>query len=62
MRNYGRLMVAQRFKPAGFTAPLGLEDMRLVSQSAETLRVPLSCSEYVHNAARIIPSVTHRPL
>lgn len=40
-RNYGAALAADRFKPAGFAAPLGLKDMRLVGQSAETLRVPM---------------------
>jgi 3-hydroxyisobutyrate dehydrogenase-like beta-hydroxyacid dehydrogenase len=39
--NYGRLLVEGRFRPAGFTAPLGLKDMRLAGQSAEALRVPM---------------------
>jgi 3-hydroxyisobutyrate dehydrogenase-like beta-hydroxyacid dehydrogenase len=41
MKNYGRLLVEQRFRPAGFAAPLGLKDMRLAGESAETLRVPM---------------------
>ena len=40
-RNYGAILAADRFKPAGFAAPLGLKDMRLVGQSAEALRVPM---------------------
>jgi 3-hydroxyisobutyrate dehydrogenase-like beta-hydroxyacid dehydrogenase len=40
-RNYGAVLVEGRFKPAGFAAPLGLKDMRLVGQAAETLRVPM---------------------
>jgi 3-hydroxyisobutyrate dehydrogenase-like beta-hydroxyacid dehydrogenase len=40
-RNYGATLVEERFKPAGFAAPLGLKDMRLVGQSAEALRVPM---------------------
>jgi 3-hydroxyisobutyrate dehydrogenase-like beta-hydroxyacid dehydrogenase len=40
-RNYGALLVEERFKPAGFAAPLGLKDMRQVGQSAEALRVPM---------------------
>ena len=31
----------RRFRPAGFAAPLGLKDMRLVSQAAEYERVPM---------------------
>jgi 3-hydroxyisobutyrate dehydrogenase-like beta-hydroxyacid dehydrogenase len=40
-RNYGAALAEERYKPAGFAAPLGLKDMRLVGQSAETLRVPM---------------------
>lgn len=40
-RNYGKSLVDGRFRPAGFTAPLGLKDMRLAGQSAEALRVPM---------------------
>jgi 3-hydroxyisobutyrate dehydrogenase-like beta-hydroxyacid dehydrogenase len=40
-RNYGNGLVEGRFKPAGFAAPLGLKDMRLVGQFAESLRVPM---------------------
>ncbi|HEY1900299.1 MAG TPA: NAD(P)-dependent oxidoreductase [Steroidobacteraceae bacterium] len=40
-RNYGAALVEERFTPAGFAAPLGLKDMRLVGQSGETLRVPM---------------------
>lgn len=40
-RTYGAILAADRFKPAGFAAPLGLKDMRLVGQSAEALRVPM---------------------
>ncbi|MDP9083729.1 MAG: NAD(P)-dependent oxidoreductase [Pseudomonadota bacterium] len=40
-RNYGAIIVEERYKPAGFAAPLGLKDMRLTAQSADTLRVPM---------------------
>jgi len=40
-RNYGAALVEDRFKPARFAAPLGLKDMRLVSQAADALRVPM---------------------
>ena len=40
-RTYGGILVEERFKPAGFAAPLGLKDMRLAAQSADTLRVPM---------------------
>lgn len=40
-RTYGDIVGQERFRPAGFAAPLGLKDMRLVGQSAESLRVPM---------------------
>ncbi len=39
--NYGKILVEEKFKPAGFAAPLGLKDMRLAGQSADHLRVPM---------------------
>lgn len=39
--NYGKALVDSKFKPAGFAAPLGLKDMRLAGQAADTLRVPM---------------------
>jgi 3-hydroxyisobutyrate dehydrogenase-like beta-hydroxyacid dehydrogenase len=40
-RVYGPILVGEKFKPAGFAAPLGLKDMRLTGESAEALRVPM---------------------
>jgi len=40
-RNYGAILVEEAFVPAGFAAPLGLKDMRLVSQAAEAGHVPM---------------------
>lgn len=40
-RNYGALIAEGRFQPAGFAAPLGYKDIRLVLAAAEALRVPL---------------------
>lgn len=40
-RNYGQLLVEDRFRPAGFTAPLGLKDMRLAAAAADAARVPM---------------------
>ena len=40
-RVYGAILAEGRFRPAGFAAPLGLKDMRLVGQAAETERVPM---------------------
>ena len=40
-RTYGAMLVEERFHPAGFAAPLGLKDMRLVGQAAEAQRVAM---------------------
>jgi 3-hydroxyisobutyrate dehydrogenase-like beta-hydroxyacid dehydrogenase len=40
-RTYGAILVGEKFKPAGFAAPLGLKDMRLAAQAADHLRVPM---------------------
>ena len=40
-RNYGKMLVEDNFRPAGFAAPLGLKDMRLVNAVAEASRVPM---------------------
>ena len=40
-QNYGRLIAAQRYQPAGFTVTLGLKDVRLALEAAEGARVPM---------------------
>jgi 3-hydroxyisobutyrate dehydrogenase-like beta-hydroxyacid dehydrogenase len=40
-RTYGNLIAQRKFEPAGFAAPLGQKDIRLVLAAAETLRVPM---------------------
>lgn len=40
-KNYGALIAAQKFEPAGFAALLGLKDIRLTLAAAEQLRVPM---------------------
>jgi 3-hydroxyisobutyrate dehydrogenase-like beta-hydroxyacid dehydrogenase len=40
-KTYGALLNAGKFEPAGFAAPLGAKDIRLVLAAAEDLRVPL---------------------
>jgi len=40
-RTYGDILVREGFRPAGFTAPLGLKDMNLVSEAANARRVPM---------------------
>lgn len=38
---YGRIIAEERYRPAGFAAPLGLKDMSLVSEAATDARVPM---------------------
>ena len=40
-KNYGKILVEDKYRPAGFKAPLGLKDMRLVGESAEKHRVAM---------------------
>ena len=40
-KTYGTLIASEQFEPAGFAAPLGQKDIRLVLAAAEDLRVPL---------------------
>ncbi|KAA3451589.1 6-phosphogluconate dehydrogenase [Mesorhizobium sp. SARCC-RB16n] len=40
-KTYGALVADEAFEPAGFAAPLGYKDIRLVLAVAEDLRVPL---------------------
>lgn len=40
-RVYGEILAEQRFRPAGFAAPLGLKDMNLVGTLANDSRVPM---------------------
>ncbi len=40
-KTYGGLIAREQFEPAGFAAPLGLKDIRLVLAAGEELEVPL---------------------
>jgi 3-hydroxyisobutyrate dehydrogenase-like beta-hydroxyacid dehydrogenase len=40
-KTYGGLIASGRFEPAGFAAPLGQKDIRLVLAAADDLRVPM---------------------
>jgi 3-hydroxyisobutyrate dehydrogenase-like beta-hydroxyacid dehydrogenase len=47
--NYGRLMLEERFEPAGFTVRLGLKDVRLVLLAAEAAGAPVPIASLVHD-------------
>ena len=40
-KTYAKLIVGGQFEPAGFAAPLGYKDIRLVLAAADDLRVPM---------------------
>ena len=40
-RTYGAILANERFRPAGFAAPLGLKDMRLAGEAAEKSITPM---------------------
>jgi 3-hydroxyisobutyrate dehydrogenase-like beta-hydroxyacid dehydrogenase len=48
-KTYGGLIADRKFEPAGFAAPLGFKDNRLVLAAAETLRVPLPLASLIYN-------------
>ncbi len=48
-KNYGAMIVERRFSPAGFAAPLGQKDVRLVLGAAEDLSVPMPLANLVRD-------------
>jgi 3-hydroxyisobutyrate dehydrogenase-like beta-hydroxyacid dehydrogenase len=48
-KTYGDLIVGGQFAPAGFAAPLGQKDIRLVLAAAEELRVPMPVGSLVRD-------------
>jgi 3-hydroxyisobutyrate dehydrogenase-like beta-hydroxyacid dehydrogenase len=48
-KTYGALIAGEKYKPAGFKAPLGLKDVRLVLAAAEQNRVPMAIASLVRD-------------
>jgi 3-hydroxyisobutyrate dehydrogenase-like beta-hydroxyacid dehydrogenase len=48
-RNYGKILLEERWTPPGFTLPLGLKDNRLILQAGERLTVPLPLASLVRD-------------
>jgi 3-hydroxyisobutyrate dehydrogenase-like beta-hydroxyacid dehydrogenase len=40
-KNYGAILVGEKFRPAGFAAPLGLKDMHLAREAADGVGITL---------------------
>jgi 3-hydroxyisobutyrate dehydrogenase-like beta-hydroxyacid dehydrogenase len=48
-RNYGKILLEERWSPPGFALPLGLKDNRLLLQAGERLAVPLPLASLVRD-------------
>ncbi|MBY0287656.1 MAG: NAD(P)-dependent oxidoreductase [Mycobacteriaceae bacterium] len=48
-KTYGGLLAREEFEPAGFTASLGLKDVRLVLAAGEALQVPLPVASLIRD-------------
>ena len=48
-QNYGRILVEERFTPAGFALPLGLKDNRLVLAAAQEQAVPMPIASLIRD-------------
>jgi len=48
-KTYGGLLAREEFEPAGFAAPLGLKDIRLVLAAGESLEVPLPVASLIRD-------------
>lgn len=48
-KTYGGLIVEERYRPAGFSAPLALKDVRLTLGAAEASRVPMPLASLVRD-------------
>jgi 3-hydroxyisobutyrate dehydrogenase-like beta-hydroxyacid dehydrogenase len=47
--NYGRMMAAEQFEPAGFALRLGLKDVRLVLQLADECSAPMPAASLIRD-------------
>ena len=48
-RNYGSMVAADKYEPAGFKLPLGFKDNRLLLAAAEEAKVPMPMASLVHD-------------
>lgn len=48
-RTYGSLIAERRFQPAGFAAPLGHKDVRLLLAASEALHVPMPVASLLND-------------
>jgi 3-hydroxyisobutyrate dehydrogenase-like beta-hydroxyacid dehydrogenase len=48
-KTYGTLIADGNFEPAGFAAPLGAKDIRLLLAAADDLSVPMPVASLLHD-------------
>ena len=48
-RTYGALIAERKFEPAGFAAPLGHKDVRLLLEASNTLHVPMPVASLLND-------------
>lgn len=48
-QNYGAIMTEQRFEPAGFKMKLGLKDVALAIEAAQSVQAPLPLGQLIHH-------------
>ncbi len=48
-QNYGKTIAEERYTPAGFLLSLGLKDMNLVLQTAESAQMPMPFASLLHD-------------
>jgi 3-hydroxyisobutyrate dehydrogenase-like beta-hydroxyacid dehydrogenase len=48
--NYGRIILEEKFEPAGFRLKLGLKDTRLVLAAADAAEAPMPIANVLHDA------------
>ncbi|WP_440111246.1 NAD(P)-dependent oxidoreductase [Paenibacillus sp. QZ-Y1] len=48
-QNYGAIMAEQRFEPAGFKMKLGMKDVALAIEAAQSVHAPLPLGELIHH-------------
>lgn len=49
IQTYGKLLISKQFEPAGFKMELGLKDIDLVLQAANSSKVPLPIAGLLHD-------------
>ncbi|MDE2341992.1 MAG: NAD(P)-dependent oxidoreductase [Betaproteobacteria bacterium] len=47
-QNYGRILADRNYEPAGFKLELGMKDVRLVREVAETVTLPMPVADLLH--------------